>query len=238
MTTLFAPLALAVTVVATLYAFQLRRKRTREALLKQLELRPNCLLTRYPIVFVGGPRSLFRPFDHWNSIPAFLREHGYEVIVLDPPFRKSLDATSVAHALKELATRAHVIADSSFEEEMEKLARNGREVSTASLTLVRNRVRSSKQAIGNRLEDLKPFETALEVFEIDLLQKDAQFGQGDVAAVLALKLHNLFLGKKAVDALETGEIFTQTPWAVEARFLDLAVMLAERDATTFQPEPR
>ncbi len=238
MMTLAAPLALATIFVATLYGFQLRRKRTREALLKQLELRPNCLLTRYPIVFVGGPRSLFRPFDHWNSIPAFLREHGYEVIVLDPPFRKFLDASSVAHALKQLTTRAHVIADSSFEEEMEELARKGREVTTASLTLVRNRVRSTKQVTGSRLEDLKPFETALEVFEIDLLRRDAHFGQGDLLAVLALKLHNLFMGKKAVDALETGEIFTRTPWTVEARFLDLAVMLAERDAMSFQPETR
>lgn len=39
-----------------------------------MDLVPNCLLTRYPILFFGGP---------WNESPRYLRAHGYEIIEAD-----------------------------------------------------------------------------------------------------------------------------------------------------------
>ncbi len=43
------------------------------------ELTPNCLLTKYPIIFVPGKTSFFYFLKYWNSIPHYLKEHGYEV---------------------------------------------------------------------------------------------------------------------------------------------------------------
>ncbi|MCB0394297.1 MAG: hypothetical protein KDD25_07045 [Bdellovibrionales bacterium] len=44
------------------------------------KLRPNCLLTRYPIVFVHGASSPFYFGRYWNQIPKYLHEHGFEII--------------------------------------------------------------------------------------------------------------------------------------------------------------
>ena len=55
--------------------------------LDNLVLRPNCLLTKNPLVFIPGPRSLFfyqRPF---GDLPRFLFEHGYVTSTLSLPFR-------------------------------------------------------------------------------------------------------------------------------------------------------
>lgn len=41
-------------------------------------LRPNCLLTRYPVRFLANKRSFFDRLDPWRGIPAFLRNHGYD----------------------------------------------------------------------------------------------------------------------------------------------------------------
>jgi hypothetical protein len=47
-----------------------------------MELIPNCLLTRFPIVFTGGP---------WQQGPEFLREHGYDVVVLHEAYLPDLE---------------------------------------------------------------------------------------------------------------------------------------------------
>ena len=39
------------------------------------ELEPNCLLTRYPLLFLSGKRSLLYFQDYWNNIPKFLSSH-------------------------------------------------------------------------------------------------------------------------------------------------------------------
>ena len=44
-------------------------------------LRPNCLLTRYPIIFLSGRTSLFRFGSSWRDIPDWLEAHGYDVLV-------------------------------------------------------------------------------------------------------------------------------------------------------------
>ena len=51
------------------------------------ELTPNCLLTRWPVLFVPGQRSLFYYKNYWNLFPEFLAEHGYEVFHLNLPWQ-------------------------------------------------------------------------------------------------------------------------------------------------------
>ncbi len=59
----------------------------REHRKQSFELKPNCLLTRKPVVFVTGPRSIFYFRKYWNAYPEILAEHGYEVFTLPLPWR-------------------------------------------------------------------------------------------------------------------------------------------------------
>ena len=54
-----------------------------------LALRPNCLMTRNPLVFITGPRSLFFYEKLGGTLQDFVAAHGY--VVLNPvlPFRGS-----------------------------------------------------------------------------------------------------------------------------------------------------
>lgn len=57
---------------------------------ENLVLRPNCLLTRFPLVFLSGPRSLFSPFKMAHGLQDFIAAHGYVVVPLALPFRDSI----------------------------------------------------------------------------------------------------------------------------------------------------
>ncbi|MBS1970487.1 MAG: hypothetical protein JSU04_09265 [Bdellovibrionales bacterium] len=59
----------------------------REHRKSSFDLKPNCLLTRKPIVFLTGPRSIFYFRKYWNAYPEILAEHGYEVFTLPLPWR-------------------------------------------------------------------------------------------------------------------------------------------------------
>lgn len=60
---------------------------------KKLVLRPNCLLTRKPIVFISGNASPFLYKKPWQEAVYFLYEHGYKVEVLQLPFHKTSSKT-------------------------------------------------------------------------------------------------------------------------------------------------
>lgn len=53
------------------------------------ELVPNCLLTRWPLLFISGPRSIFYFSSYWNNYTSFLAEHGYEVYKLNLPWKNT-----------------------------------------------------------------------------------------------------------------------------------------------------
>ncbi len=50
-------------------------------------LKPNCLLTRRPLIWITPPRSLFYYKKPWADIPLLLFEHGYKVNLLQLPFQ-------------------------------------------------------------------------------------------------------------------------------------------------------
>lgn len=54
---------------------------------ENLVLRPNCLLTRYPLVFITGFRSLFYYKRLCPELQDFLTAHGYRVLSPPMPFR-------------------------------------------------------------------------------------------------------------------------------------------------------
>ncbi len=57
---------------------------------ENLVLRPNCLLTRFPLVFVTGPRSLFHHSLLCASLQDYLAAHGYVVRSPVLPFRSKI----------------------------------------------------------------------------------------------------------------------------------------------------
>ncbi len=77
-----------------------------------LVLRPNCLLTKSPLVFVPGPRSLFHYEHSYGYLPRYLCEHGYVTSTLSLPFR-GLQLRKVAFKkwLNSSAGRNHLIMD-------------------------------------------------------------------------------------------------------------------------------
>lgn len=86
----------------------------------RLLLKPNCLLTRAPLVFLTGPRSVFYFRKYWNAYPEILAEHGYEVFTLHLPWR---DSSARRFRLEEFlkahqGLRYHFICDSWTHQEM------------------------------------------------------------------------------------------------------------------------
>ncbi len=80
------------------------------------ELKPNCLLTRYPLLFVTGPRSLFYFSNYWNQYPVVLAEHGYEVFTLHLPWSKPTlriqKMQDFFQVQSELGRKFHLVVDS------------------------------------------------------------------------------------------------------------------------------
>ena len=226
MTTLALAFIAGITALGFIVVFQIEHKKTRRRRLEGLELRPNCLLTRYPIAFVSGRRSVFRLFDHWNEVPSYLREHGYEVLLLEPAAKDG--AQSLLAALDDLGGKCHIIADSSSRDALERMASIDHP-NVVSLTLICNPTKTTQPA---RLapSDLRPLKKAVEIFE--LRPPALASGVADWLALRLLRAHNvLVLGRgQMVDALETAELSSREHWAIEGRFLELAISLAERDA--------
>lgn len=106
------------------------------------ELTPNCLLTRYPLVFVPGQRSLFYFLKYWNEIPHFLASHGYEVFSLHLAWRKSPQRMDQLQRFLEEKSRSpkekiHLFVDQSSAGEVANLLRKTSFSCLASLTWVR-----------------------------------------------------------------------------------------------------
>lgn len=56
---------------------------------ENLVLRPNCLLTKAPLVFVPGQRSLFHFQKMAAPLQEYLQAHGYQVLSVPLPFRSA-----------------------------------------------------------------------------------------------------------------------------------------------------
>lgn len=156
--------------LATVFAvgfFRLSLKKARARRFKGLELRPNCLLTRYPIVLLSKQKSFFRLFDEWDDVPKFLREHGYEVFLLTPI--RGHELASVLRAIEDWPTQCHLIASVSDESLLEGVARaKSSKVTSLTLVLAKSARRSTEKI---SVQDLRPLDVAIETFEVDGFKK-------------------------------------------------------------------
>jgi len=235
MAVLVLALASAVILISAAIAFQLFRQKERRRAVSNLELKPNCLLTRYPLVFLSGRRSPFRLFDHWNEIPLYLREHGYDVWEIETVPGPN-PAGAILSAINELpAAKCHLIGDHSTLQELEDLARS-KHPKIASLTCVRNpKTRAQTKPRKPTPEDLKPLESAIEYLGLEPAEPQNKTWRSFLAG-FCLFIHNhVFLDRsRRIDPVETGEF--DTSFAIASQFLEHAVLLAERDLMSGQIE--
>lgn len=131
---LFIPL---IFIPLLVLAFAILTNLFREHRKYSFELKPNCLLTRKPVVFLTGPRSIFYFRKYWNGYPEVLAEHGYEVFTLPLPWRgpeRKLRMTDFLNKQSELKKKYHFIADPFTAKELSELFE--RSDASASLTVL------------------------------------------------------------------------------------------------------
>lgn len=89
---------------------------------ENLVLRPNCLLTRKPLVFVNGARSLFYYEKLGGFLQDYLRAHGYQVLNPVMPFRGPARVLALKSWLSQQSDKAfHFIVSSATDREMHTL---------------------------------------------------------------------------------------------------------------------
>lgn len=115
-----------------------KRSRVRET----SDLQPNRLLTRYPLVFLSGKRSLFYFMTYWNQIPSYLANHGYEVFLKPLPWSKDELRLEKIHQFLEYKSQQnkplHLIIDSSSQSQVESLLNQHSYPCVRSLSLIQS----------------------------------------------------------------------------------------------------
>jgi hypothetical protein len=137
--------------------------RTRARYQPEFELKPNCLLTRWPLLFVSGQRSIFYFSAYWNVYTSFLAEHGYEVYNLHLPWSNSqrrLERLAQFLEAQEKAHRHyHLFMDQATMEEFKDYLYQRRSSATQSLSEISD-LTSDKKKPDTRLSAL-PIKSAV-----------------------------------------------------------------------------
>lgn len=178
--------------------------------MKNLDLRPNCLITPSELIFVPGPRSLFFYKNPFGLLPEFLYEHGYRTQVLSLPFRNH---TLRMYALKNwLNTHTehtyHFIVDQITYQEFEPLLNQAQILTLTILT-------DDQEVDAKSSENQKSF-----IFKVPRSRSTKP---------LYYKLHELFnlaYRTKTSSFDTTFSTFNRTNYD---RFLDHCVKLAENE---------
>lgn len=147
--------ASAIASIGLTVGVQIYFRRLRQARFHSLELIPNILMTRFPLMFVGRSRSLFRLSGDFYEMPIYMQEHGFQVEEIEMRHGRS----NLATLLRLLATNqgpVHLIVASEFAQAAYDLALDGHD-KLATLTLL------SAKTTEARSINLRP--TRLPVFE-------------------------------------------------------------------------
>lgn len=185
------------------------------------ELKPNCLLTRFPLLFVTGPRSIFYFRSYWNIYTSFLAEHGYEVFTLHLPWNNPQQRKErFLHFLKqqeEHRRHFHLVLDQVTFAEFEDLIRKHKSTAIMSLTEVINPEPNSKAFNLSAL----PVPSA----EVECLPSQ----NSSTFLKLAYKLHHWLTKKRQLPSLSTLGACKDTAISNSLRLLERAQTLAEMD---------
>lgn len=177
------------------------------------ELKPNCLLTSAPLVFIPGKRSLFYFLAYWNQIPHWLASHGYEVYHLALPWmnegRRRRDLHRFFEQQSKGRQKIHLFIDESSVREITSLLKTQDYECLASVTLI---------GPGGKIP---PFRLALPISELELPLPEKP------KTPLFWKLHASWTFQSSKHSLH------QLGWRLSRRqgdlLLDRVQFLAERD---------
>ncbi|MGZ3774842.1 MAG: hypothetical protein ACXVCY_12080 [Pseudobdellovibrionaceae bacterium] len=209
-------LSLSVIIVAV--AIFTNKTRSRHEI--PFELEPNCLLTRWPFLFVTGPRSVFYFSSYWNIYTSFLAEHGYEVFTLNLPWNKTkLRRERFKYFLdqqEKLNRHFHLVLDQPTLNEFKDLIQE-KKTTVISIT---------------QLADIAPPDavTQLSLFTIPLnilICKSAQ--QSSFFQPFCYKLHRYLTKSKNLPSLDTLGANPGTAISNSLKLLNRAKAIAEMD---------
>lgn len=208
-TSLIVAFVFGIAFTASLVILQFLYQRAIDQSLKNLDLIPNCLLTRHPILFVSGRRSLFYFSNYWNRVPRFLTEHGYQIFELELPWRNEDQRRLVLReGLEAFEGRVHLIADVSSQNAILQAPPN-LQAKIASVTFTPQIQSLAPQAPILIWQD---FATPL-----TLLRR------------IMLGLHSLIFAENQMTAAQVGLPRRWQEWPSEIAFLQHAISLAEND---------
>jgi hypothetical protein len=77
----------------------------------KLALRPNCFLTRRPLLFIPPPRTLLNYRAPWGNLIEYLQQHGYEARLMDWPFQSSQLQKTVLRQINPSRLHHHIFVD-------------------------------------------------------------------------------------------------------------------------------
>jgi hypothetical protein len=181
----------------------------------EFQLIPNCLLSKNPLLFIDGKKSLVYSLQYWGLVPSYLQQHGYEVHELDLPWRKDLQRefalTEFLKAQEQQGRRFHLFFDASSRPLIRDVFAKQTFDSVASITLIA----PTKTQISG--QGLKPLRQAFEVLPMDFKKNSWVW-----------RLHCLWTGQKIPDARFHFE-FNQKTNAFFETFLAQSMKLAEKD---------
>nr|BFD62631.1 hypothetical protein BdHM001_13120 [Bdellovibrio sp. HM001] len=213
-------LLLAMTTTVFLLGLALMSNRARRRQNVAFELKPNCLLTRWPLLFVTGPRSIFYFSTYWNLYTVFLAEHGYEVFTLHLPWNKAdLRKERFEHFLKQqedLGRRFHLVVDTPTWQEFQDLLRHRRSSSVLSITEITDAGQNSPQA--------------LQAFPIPTADLEMPaYNKGSLFLNLSYHLHKQLVRRAGLNSLNSLGAFPESALKNSMLLLERAQTLAEMD---------
>ncbi|MBO9666662.1 MAG: hypothetical protein J7501_07585 [Bdellovibrio sp.] len=212
---------LALSLFVALMALAVFTNKARAAQHYSSELTPNCLLTRWPLLFVTGPRSFFYFSAYWNIYPSYLAEHGYEVFHLRLPWNKGelrkQRLLEFLNAQDEADRKYHLIVDEYTLKEFSDLLRSQRPSCIVSLTEISDPNQSGQDS---SLQGL-PFVFA----NIEVLPSN----KSSLFVKWCYSFHRLLLTGKHLPSLSALGACEDTKLQNGRLLLDRAQLLAEMD---------
>lgn len=178
--------------------------------IQNLVLRPNCLLTRSPLVFLSGPRSLFATQPMGETLQQFMIAHGYPVSRVWLPFRShSQRKKALTQWLQKHHTKSFhfFLAEETWQELQVTLSQQLHPYSTVTI------INPNPNTAEHQRPEIKPQSFVVE----------------KVAAPLAYQLHRFFCSFMGSRALPYEQTLLDDNLLVYDRFLDHCVKLAENE---------